>query len=93
LQLETRAECGIPSFDTVDAPFHALVRSLGRIWDSTKGSLDDGRLVFEHGLGALKKLKENKSHVKELIDAAVERVLTEDEAEDLPMNDAAIKAS
>ncbi|KAH7346358.1 cytochrome P450 [Rhexocercosporidium sp. MPI-PUGE-AT-0058] len=63
-------------FDSIDAPLHELVRSVGENLELNK-----------------KQLKANKAHVKEMIDDAVAKVTAGKEAEDLPIGDAALKAS
>ncbi|TAQ85331.1 hypothetical protein B7494_g6339 [Chlorociboria aeruginascens] len=79
-------------FDSVDAPLHDLVQTVGKHLELNKKVSTMGDWYSHLPWGAPKELKENKIHVKELIDAAVVN-LVGNCTEDLPIQDAALKAS
>lgn len=80
-------------FDSVDAPLHDLVRSVGENLELNKKVSTMGDWYSHMPWGAPKKFKEVKAHVKSMVDAAVENVLKKGGEEDLPISDAALKAS
>lgn len=80
-------------FDSIDAPLHDLVRSVGENLELNKKVSTMGDWYSHVPWGAPKQLKDNKAHVKEMIDEAVAKVTGEGQVEDLPISDAALKAS
>jgi len=79
-------------FDSIDAPLHDLVRTVGKNLELNKKVSTMGDWYSHMPWGAPKELKDNKAHVKQLIEEAVANVVGKD-TEDLPINDAALKAS
>ncbi|KAH6665570.1 cytochrome P450 [Halenospora varia] len=79
-------------FDSIDAPLHDLVKSVGKNLELNKQVSTMGDWYSHMPWGAPKELKENKAHVQELIEEAVANV-TANGTEDLSIEDAALKAS
>lgn len=79
-------------FDSIDAPLHDLVRTVGKSLELNKQVSTMGDWYSHMPWGAPKQLKENMAHVKEMINAAVANVQGKG-TEDLPIKDAALKAS
>ncbi|KAH8654944.1 cytochrome P450 [Tricladium varicosporioides] len=79
-------------FDSIDAPLHDLVKSVGKNLELNKKVSTMGDWYSHMPWGAPKELKENKAHVQRLIDDVVASV-TANGTEDLPIEDAALKAS
>lgn len=79
-------------FDSIDAPLHDLVRTVGHILELNKKVSTMGDWYSYLPWGAPKQLRENKQHVKDLIEEAIKN-LRSSGTEDLPMQDAALKAS
>jgi cytochrome P450 len=79
-------------FDSIDAPLHDLVRTVGENLELNKKVSAMGDWYSHMPWGAPKQLKEIREHVKQLVDAAIANVQGEG-TEDLPINDAALKAS
>ena len=80
-------------FDSVGAPLHDLVRTVGENLELNKKVSTMGDWYSHMPWEAPKQLEENKAHMKKMIDEAVERLKNEGGAEDFPINDAALKAS
>jgi len=80
-------------FDSLDAPLHDLVRTVGENLELNKKVSTMGDWYSHMPWGAPKQLKENKAHVKELVDAAVANIVKTRGTEELPIEDAALKAS
>ncbi|TVY82115.1 Cytochrome P450 4F5 [Lachnellula suecica] len=79
-------------FDSINAPLHDLVRTVGENLELNKKVSTMGDWYSHMPWGAPKQLKQNKAHVKQLVDEAVANVVGKD-TEDLPIADAALKAS
>ena len=79
-------------FDSIDAPLHDLVRTVGENLELNKKVSTMGDWYSHMPWGAPKQLKDNKAHVKKMIEEAVANV-TSAGTEDLPIADAALKAS
>lgn len=79
-------------FDSVDAPLHDLVRSLGESLELNKKVSTMGDWYSHLPWGAPKQLRDSKAHVQGLVEEAVRNVQGNG-TEDLPINEAALKAS
>jgi cytochrome P450 len=79
-------------FDSINAPLHDLVRTVGENLELNKKVSTMGDWYSHMPWGAPKQLRDNKAHVKKMIDEAVANV-TSAGTEDLPIADAALKAS
>lgn len=79
-------------FDSVDAPLHDLVRTVGVNLELNKKVSTMGNWYSHLPWGAPKQLRDNRSHAQELIEEAIRNVKSGG-SEDLPIQDAALKAS
>ncbi|EMR85284.1 putative cytochrome p450 protein [Botrytis cinerea BcDW1] len=79
-------------FDSIDAPLHDLVRTVGRNLELNKKVSTMGDWYSHMPWGAPKQLKDNRAHVQELIEEAIRNVKGGG-TENLPMKDAALKAT
>lgn len=80
-------------FDSIDAPLHDLVQTVGKNLELNKKVSTMGDWYSHVPWGAPKELKNNKLHVAKLIEEAVANVIKDGGGEDLPIQDAALKAS
>lgn len=79
-------------FNSVDAPLHDIVRLVGESLELNKKVSTMGDWYSHMPWGAPKQLRDNYVHVRKLIDEVVANV-TSGGTEDLPIADAALKAS
>ncbi|KAI9650423.1 hypothetical protein NHQ30_000437 [Ciborinia camelliae] len=79
-------------FDSIDAPLHDLVMSVGHSLELNKKVSTMGSWYSHLPWGAPKELKDVKAHLEDLIDDAVQNVQGGG-TEDLAIQDAALKAS
>ncbi|ESZ91096.1 putative Cytochrome 4F5 [Sclerotinia borealis F-4128] len=79
-------------FDSANAPLHDLVMTVGHNLELNKKVSVMGDWYSHLPWGVPKQLRDNKAHVKELIEEAIRNVKSGG-TEDLPMQDAALKAT
>ncbi|RAL62983.1 hypothetical protein DID88_004070 [Monilinia fructigena] len=78
-------------FDSIDAPLHDLVRTVAHNLELNKkvSTMGIGILTY---MGSSKTIEDNIAHVQELLEEAIKNVKGAG-TEDLPIQDAALKAS
>lgn len=80
-------------FDSIDAPLHELVSTVGHNLELNKKVSTMGDWYSHMPFGAPRELKQNNARLMKVIDAQVQKIAKEGPKEDLSIDDAALKAS